>query len=168
MKQCVFSKQFIPRATCRALHLSWPARFRLAPALLPVRRHDLPQLLRLSILARSILATVHDKRASAFMADAPPTVKPLFFHRPSITSTYDSAESIATTVFARERERSKCRPITNLSLCKRKLGVKFISSSEEHGERAGKLLRCFQAEGSQVKKHFPTEKNLQRTSLQIL
>ena len=45
------------------------------------------------------------------MADVPPTagyepkdlaenddlcVKPLFFHRPSITSTYDSAESIAT------------------------------------------------------------------------
>ena len=36
------------------------------------------------------------------------------------------------TVFA--GERSKCGPITNLSLCKRTLGVKFISSSEEYGE----------------------------------
>ena len=31
-------------------------------------------------------------------------------------------------------ERSKCGPITSLKLCKRKLGVKFISSSEEYGE----------------------------------
>ena len=32
------------------------------------------------------------------------------------------------------RERRKCGPITSLSLCKRKLSVKFISSSEEYGE----------------------------------
>ena len=59
------------------------------------------------------LCTCHDPQQASigYMADVPPTpiyepkdlaenddlcVKPLFFHRPSITSTYDSAESIAT------------------------------------------------------------------------
>ena len=78
-------------------------------------------------------------------------VKPLFFHRPSMTSTYDSAESIATRppdsvlddeqirallaspLYLQERE-SKCGPITSLSLCKKKLSVKFISSSKEYRE----------------------------------
>ena len=57
-------------------------------------------------------------------------VKPLFFHRPSITSTYDSTESIATPppesdlddeqiralldfTIALAGERSKCGPITS-------------------------------------------------------
>ena len=63
-------------------------------------------------------------------------VKPLLFHRPSLTSTYDAAESIATLppesdldddqirtmlaspLYLQERERGKCRPTTSFSLCK--------------------------------------------------
>ena len=71
-------------------------------------------------------------------------VKPMFFHRPSMTSTYDSAVSIATLTswiglgwWANSEyvgftvvltgERSKCRPTTSSSLIRRKLSVQFIS-----------------------------------------
>ena len=40
MKQCEFPKQVTPRATCRALDLSWPARVHPAPILFPFLRHD--------------------------------------------------------------------------------------------------------------------------------
>ena len=58
-----------------------------------------------------------------------------------------------TTVLA--GARSKCGPITSLSLCKRKLDVRFISRSEDSGETS---LRCFQAKTGRIKKRFPTEK----------
>ena len=107
MKLCAcvhFPKQFILRATCRTLHQSGPGPFHLAPALLPILRHDLPQLPRLSILARSTLATIQNKRVPAVWLMYAPLqvmsprilqktmdlcVKPLFFHRPRITSTCD-------------------------------------------------------------------------------
>ena len=108
-------------------------------------------------------------------------VGPLFFHRPSMTSTYDSAaESIATfppesdlndeqirtmqasPLYSQEREAST-DPITSLSLLKRKLSVKFISLSRRYGETRSEgehgETRCavFKQKGSRVKKHFPTE-----------
>ena len=100
-------------------------------------------------------------------------VKPLFFHRPRITSTYDSAESIATPPPESDLDDEQIRALLAPPLClqereasadrsqvyhsvREKLGVKFISSSEEYGER--NPLRCFQAKRSQVKKHFPAEK----------
>ena len=76
-------------------------------------------------------------------------VKPMFIHRQSMTSTYDSAKSIATPppesdlddeqtrnmlaspLYSQERERSKCRPITNSSLSQRNLSVKLISLSRK-------------------------------------
>ena len=85
-------------------------------------------------------------------------VKPMFFHRPSKTSTFDSAESIATRLLDRvgmmseygicwlhrlylqERERSKCRPITSLSLLQRKLSVKFISLPRKCRETCRNVL----------------------------
>ena len=120
-------------------------------------------------------------------------VKPLFFHRPSLTSTYDSAERIATplvnriwmmskfvlcwlsagftTVFA--GERSKCGPITHLSLCERKLGVKFISSSEEYGETRCAVFKQKEVYSSNTfrqRRIFLTAStsSLKRTSIQIL
>ena len=84
-------------------------------------------------------------------------VKPMFFHRPSMTSTCDSAESIATppswigfgwwanTEYAGftavlTGERSKCRPITSLSLFQRKLSVKFISLPRKCRETCRNVL----------------------------
>ena len=55
------------RTVCQVvLSGSHPSLTFLAPALLPILRHDLPQRSRLSILARSIPAAIHNKRASAF------------------------------------------------------------------------------------------------------
>ena len=59
-----------------------------------------------------------------------------------------------TTVLA--GERSKCGPITSLSLCKRKLSVKFISSSEEHQE-----TRCVVFEQKDI---FWQRRNFLKTS----
>ena len=78
-------------------------------------------------------------------------VKPLFFHRSSITSTYDSAESIATPPPESDLDDAKfgicwlhhctCRREKQvrtdhkfITLQVEKLSVKFISSSEEYGE----------------------------------
>ena len=150
----------------QVVHYTWVDQHlsHFALAFLPILRHDLPQLPQPSIPARLILATIHNKRVSAWLTYARLQVmiprilqktmicvsKPLFFHRPSITSTCDSAESIATPPPESDQddeqirallawppflqERIKCGPITSLSLCKRKPGVKFISSSEEYGE----------------------------------
>ena len=149
------SQECVARAWLQKLWFgftSGPAPSHPAPALLPILWHDLPQLLRLSILVRSIPATIHNKLVSAFLGDVPQTsgyeakhlaenrdlcVKPLFFHRPSITSTYDSAESIATRppesdldeqiralvvspLCLQEREASADRS-QFLSLCKKKI-----------------------------------------------
>ena len=83
-------------------------------------------------------------------------VKLMFFHRPRVTSTYDSAESIATLPPESDlddeqirnalasplylQERSKCRPITSLSLLQRKLGVKFISLPRKYRETCLSVL----------------------------
>ena len=71
-------------------------------------------------------------------------VKPLFFHRPSIASTYDSCSDCFTTVPA--GAISKCVPIASLSLCKRKLDVKFISRSEEYRENRRVVFKQKQVE----------------------
>ena len=84
--------------------------------------------------------------------DNPVQVKPLFFHRPSMTSTFDSAENIATPspesdlddeqirtmlaspLYLQEREASADRSRVQDSLrrlLKRKLSVKFISLSRQ-------------------------------------
>ena len=102
-------------------------------------------------------------------------------YRPSMTSTYDSAENIATLpesdlddeqirtmlaspLYLQEREASADRSRVYLSLLKRKLSVKFTSLLREHGETRGEgeygETRCavFETKGSRVKKHFPAEK----------
>ena len=79
-------------------------------------------------------------------------VTPIFFHRPSMTSIYDSAESTATRPQEFDLddeqirgmlaspphtgERSKCRPTTSLSLLQRENSV---SSSSRFRVSAGKL-----------------------------
>ena len=84
-------------------------------------------------------------------------VKPLFFHRPSITSTYDSGESIAThwigfgwwsnscsagstTILA--GERSNFGPITSLSLVREN----SVSSSSQVQKSTGKPVALFSRE----------------------
>ena len=84
-------------------------------------------------------------------------VTPMFFHRPSVTSTYDAAESIATSPpqsdlddeqirdmlaspLAPTGERSRCRPTTSLSLLKRKLCVKLITFPSKRGETCSSVL----------------------------
>ena len=111
--------------------------------------------------------------------DNPVQVKPLFFHRPSMTSTYDSAESIATSppewdlddeqirtllassLYLQEREASADR-----SRVYHSFRENSASSSSHFRESTGKPvarestgnpLRCFQTKGSRVKKHLPTE-----------
>ena len=71
-------------------------------------------------------------------------VKPMFFQRPSMTSTYDSAESICG-------ERSKCRPITSSSLFPRILSVQFISLPRKCRETCRFVLT---QKESRVKKYF--------------
>ena len=71
-------------------------------------------------------------------------VKPVFFLRPSIIWTYDSAESIATPPPESDLDDDQIRALLASRLYlqgrdasadrKKKLGVKFISSSEEFGE----------------------------------
>ena len=137
------------------------------------------------------------------LADVPPTtgyepkdlaenddlcVKPSFFHRPSVTSTSDSAESIATLLLNRismmskfvlfttvlTGERSKCGPITSLSLCKRS----SVSSSSQVPKSAGKS-RCVVFEQKEVESsnifrqrrivlRTSSGSRKQRTSIQIL
>ena len=67
MKLCAFSKT---AHTSRNMSYITPELtstfFHLAPALLPVLRHDLLQLPPLSILARSIPATIHNKRVHLY------------------------------------------------------------------------------------------------------
>ena len=84
-------------------------------------------------------------------------VKPMLFHRPSMTSLCYSAESIATPIrpgicwlhrCAYRRRRSTCRPTT------RKISDKFISLPRRYRETCRSVL----TQESRVKKHSPTEK----------
>ena len=96
-------------------------------------------------------------------------VKPMFFHGPSMTSTYDSAESIATPLLNRIRMMSKYG-ICWLHRCihrrgkqvptdhefitlSEKLSVKFVSLSRKCRE----TCRSVHTQKSRVKKHCPTE-----------
>ena len=114
--------------------------------------------------------------------DSPAQVKPLFFHRPSMTSTCGSAECIATLppesdlndeqirtmlvspLYLQEREASVDRSRVYHSLREKPI-VKFILLSREHGETRSEgeygrnPFRLFQTKGSRIKKHFPTEKS---------
>ena len=93
----------------------------------------------------------------------------IFFHRPSVTSTYDSAESIATlppesdlddeqirnmlaSPLVPTGERSKCRPTTILSLLQRKLCVKFITFPSKRGETCSCVLTI-----KKVESRIPTD-----------
>ena len=125
----------------------------LAPALLPILRHDLPQISRPSILAISIPATIHNKGVSAmwlmYLLSAGYYPKDL-----DVSSRCSSTDRVylRLTILLRALRhsstririwmmsnfvlcwlhhcacvgRSKREPITSLSLCKKKLGVKFI------------------------------------------
>ena len=48
------------------------------------------------------------------------------------------------------QEGTKCGPITSSSLCKRKLGVKFISSSEEYGDTRCVVFKQKQVESRSI------------------
>ena len=119
-----------------------------------------PQEVSLGYLAEPTTCTGYEPKDLAGNEDF--RVKPLFFHRPRKASTYDSAESSATPHEADldyeqnwcsagfttvpTRARSKCGPIASLSLCKRKLDVKFISRSEEYRETGRVVFKQKQVE----------------------
>ena len=103
--------------------------------------------------------------------DTSKLVKPMFFHRPSMTSTCDSAESIATPppesdldneqirkmlaspLYLQEREASADRSRVYYSFRKNS-----VSSSSHFRDSAGNLPQCSHTQESRVKRHFPTEK----------
>ena len=99
------------------------------------------------------------------------SVKPMFFHNPSMTSTYDSADSIATLLLNRIYMMSKCG-ICWLHRCAygREKQVptdhEFITPSEKTqcqvhltSEKVqGNLPQSSHTKESRVKKHFLTEK----------
>ena len=104
-------------------------------------------------------------------------VKPLLCNRPSIASTYDSAESTATLPpewiwtmsklvlcwlpTVPTRARSKCRPIASLSLCERKLDVKFISRSDMYRDTSRVVFKQNRSnqETSSDRANFPQDIN---------
>ena len=69
-------------------------------------------------------------------------VKPMFFHRPSMMSTHDSAESIATPLLNRIWIMSKCG-ICWLSRVCHSFRENSVSSSSHFRESAGKLVAVF-------------------------
>ena len=99
-------------------------------------------------------------------------VNPLFFHRPSMTSTYDSAESIATSPPESDVDDEQTRTMlaSPLYLLEREKQVltdhEFITPSEEtqcqvhltFEKVQENLPQCSHTKESQVKKHFLTEK----------
>ena len=106
----------------------------------------LPQLLRVSILAsdpqQASIGNVADVRTCTgyepkdLAENDDLCVKPVFFHRPSISWTYDSAENIATPPPDSDLDDEQIRALLASRLYlkgreasadrKRKLGVKFI------------------------------------------
>ena len=96
-----------------------------------------------------------------------------------ITSTYDSAESIAKSVWTMSKfvlcwhHQCTCRR-ASLSLCNRKLGVKFISSSEECGETSCVVFKPKEVDSRCIvrQRRFvlrtSTGSGRQRTLIQIL
>ena len=145
------------------------------PSLMSTSHGDLPfadpSKVSFGLLAETHTPTSYEPK-DLTEEDTSMLVKPMFFHRPKMTSTYDSAEGIATppppesdvddeqirNMLASPlylQERSKCRPITNLSLLQRKLSAKFISLPRKCKET---LPQCSHTKESRVKRHFPTEK----------
>ena len=150
MKQCAFSQTVHTSRNMSYITLEMTSTF--SPC---IRTPSYPSARPTStspIVHSSEMDPCHDPQVSiGSMADVPPTtgyepkdlaenddlcVNPLFFHRPSITSTYDSPESISTRApesdlddeqirpllaspLSLAGERSKCGPFTSLSLCKR-------------------------------------------------
>ena len=106
--------------------------------------------------------------------DSSMDIKPMFFfhifHKPNMTSTYDTSESISTPppksdvdddqirnmlaspLYSQEREASADR-----SLVYHSFREKSVSSSS-HFRVQGNLPRCYHFKESRVKTHFPTEK----------
>ena len=95
----------------------------------------------------------------------------MFFHRPRITSTYDSAESIATprpesdlddeqirNMLASPRYLLEREASADRSRVYRSFRENSVSSSSQFRESAGNLPQCSHTEESRVKTHFPTEK----------
>ena len=118
-------------------------------------------------------------------------VTPMIFHRPSMTATYDSAERVATLPpesiwmmnnygicwlhrCTYRRERSRCRPITSLSLLQRKLSVKFISLPRKCRETSRSILTRKKVESRDTfrqRRHFlrtSTSSRKRRSSIQTL
>ena len=69
-------------------------------------------------------------------------IKPMFFHKPSMTSACDTSDSTATPSPESDLvgERSKCRPSTSLSLFQRRRSVKFISLPRKYRETCRVVL----------------------------
>ena len=76
-------------------------------------------------------------------------VKPMFFHRLSVTSTYDSAESIATPPLESDLDDEQIRNMLASPL--------YLQEREASSIRET-LPQCSHPKESRVKKHFPTEK----------
>ena len=99
-------------------------------------------------------------------------IKPMFFHKLSMTSTYDTSESIATlppeSNVDDDKIRSMLAPPLYLQEREKKVQTdhSFITLSEQTqcqvhltSEKVqGNLSRCSHTEESRVKTHFPTEK----------
>ena len=86
-------------------------------------------------------------------------VKPMFFHKPSMTSTCDSAESIATPLLNRtwtmiEREKQVQTDHEFITLFEKTQCPVHLTSEKVQGN----LPQCSHTKESRVKKHFPTEK----------
>ena len=85
------------------------------------------------------------KATYAFMFQNWPEVTPIFFHRPSVTSTYDSDESIATLPPESDLDDEQMRKMlasplylqASVSLLQRKLSHKRKSSQESRCDRDG-------------------------------
>ena len=143
--------------------------------------HD-PQQVSIGFLADPTTFAAYEPKDPAENEDL--RVKPLFFHRPSITSTYDSAESIATDdeqirallaspLYLQEREAS-----ADQSLVYHSVRENLMSSSSQDPKSAGKPVALFSSksrssqESTFRQRRFflrtSTGSRKQRTSIHIL
>ena len=171
MKQCAFSKTV--RTSRNMSYITPEMTSTFSPC---TRTPSCPSARPTSIsptVHSSEMKPCHDPQqvSIGYVADIPPTagyepkdlaenddlcVKPLLFHRAN------SCSAGFTNVFA--GERSKCGPITSLSLCKKKLGVKFISSSVEYG----KPVALFSSKRMSSQETFSDREELSSEHQQVL
>ena len=102
--------------------------------------------------------------------------KPMFFHGPSMTSTCDSAESIATPPPKSDLDDEQIRNMLDSPLYFEEKQVptdhEFVTPTEKtqcqvhltSEQVQGDLQQCPHTRGSRVKNHLPTEKVFSCTS----